>query len=93
MAGIKVAVGEEYFEELRKNGCYYVDKTEMIYQIAAGGGARVTLFTRPRRFGKTLTMTMLRSFFDLARESKDVLYADFLLWYRIFPENGNGTRA
>lgn len=72
MAGIKVAVGEEYFEELRKNGCYYVDKTEMIYQIAAGGEARVTLFTRPRRFGKTLTMTMLRSFFDLARESKDV---------------------
>lgn len=72
MAGIKVAVGEEYFEELRKNGCYYVDKTEMIYQIAAGGGARVTLFTRPRRFGKTLTMTMLRSFFDLARKSKDV---------------------
>lgn len=72
MAGIRVAAGEEYFENLRKSGCYYVDKTELIYKIAADDGARVSLFTRPRRFGKTLTMTMLQSFFDITRNSKDV---------------------
>ncbi len=72
MAGFYLAVGEEFFDNLRRSGCYYVDKTELIYDIAAPGGPRVTLFTRPRRFGKTLTMSMLQSFFDITKDSRDV---------------------
>lgn len=72
MSNVQIAVGEEFFEDLRRRDCYYVDKTEMIYRIAGDENAKVTLFTRPRRFGKTLTMSMLQSFFDITRNSKDV---------------------
>lgn len=72
MPNVQIAVGEEFFEELRRENCYYVDKTEMIYQIARAEKTKVTLFTRPRRFGKTLTMSMFQSFFDITRDSKDM---------------------
>ena len=72
MAKFAVPVGIEFFEKLRRNGCYYVDKTELIYELAASKNVDVVLFTRPRRFGKTLTMSMLQSFFDITRDSKDV---------------------
>ena len=67
-----VSVGSEFFDELRRNNSYYVDKTELIYELVEKTDNKVTLFTRPRRFGKTLTMTMLDSFFDIRRDSHDV---------------------
>ena len=60
---LKLPVGIENFEEIRKLGFYYIDKTRLIEQLLQGW-AKVTLFTRPRRFGKTLNMSMLRSFFE-----------------------------
>ena len=60
---LKLPVGIENFEEIRRNRFYYVDKTKLIEQLVETGG-KVILFTRPRRFGKTLNMSMLRSFFE-----------------------------
>lgn len=59
---LKLPVGIENFEEIRKSGFYYVDKTKLIEQLLQNWG-KVNLFTRPRRFGKTLNMSMLRAFF------------------------------
>lgn len=64
-------VGKSNFEKVRKDGNYYIDKTDLIRQIV-NEGAEVTLFTRPRRFGKTLNMSMLESFFDIRRDSKEI---------------------
>ena len=69
---ISIAVGGEFFDRLREDHCYYVDKTELIYDLVHGTNNSVTLFTRPRRFGKTLTMSMIESFFDIRRDSKVV---------------------
>jgi hypothetical protein len=68
----QVSVGSEFFDDLRRNNSYYVDKTELIYELVEKTDNKVTLFTRPRRFGKTLTMTMFDSFFDIRRDSHDV---------------------
>lgn len=62
--GKKILLGTENFEELIKGNGYYVDKTELIHPLVEEVGNKVTLFTRPRRFGKTLTMRMLESFFS-----------------------------
>ena len=69
---MSVFVGGENFDELRNNGCYYVDKTELLYELGQNSKSKVTLFTRPRRFGKTLTMRMMESFFDIRRDSRTV---------------------
>ena len=58
----KVGVGKSDFEELRESGNYYVDKTELIYELVHDTDNKVTLFTRPRRFGKTLMMSMMENF-------------------------------
>ena len=63
---LKLPVGIDSFEKIRKNRFYYIDKTKLIEQLVETGG-EVTLFTRPRRFGKTLNMSMLRSFFEMVR--------------------------
>ena len=63
----RIAVGGEDFIALRKAGSYYVDKTDLLYELVEKNNA-VTLFTRPRRFGKTLTMKMMESFFDISRK-------------------------
>lgn len=68
---MKISVGAESFEALRQSGGYYVDKTELIYDLVNANNT-VTLFTRPRRFSKTLTMSMLESFFDCSRDSRAV---------------------
>ena len=60
----KLPVGIENFEEIRKEGFYYVDKSYLIRDLLNSWG-KVNLFTRPRRFGKTLNMSMLKSFFEL----------------------------
>ena len=72
---LKLPVGIENFEEIRRNRFYYVDKTKLIEQLVETGG-KVTLFTRPRRFGKTLNMSMLRSFFETGSDASlfDGLY-------------------
>ena len=58
----RLPIGMENFEEIRREDFYYVDKTAMIRDLLRSGG-KVTLFTRPRRFGKSLNMSMLKSFF------------------------------
>ena len=59
----KLPVGIENFEEIRKEGFYYIDKSGMIRDLLERWG-KVNLFTRPRRFGKSLNMSMLKSFFE-----------------------------
>ena len=54
-----IPVGISDFEEIRKNGFYYVDKTGLIEKLLKTAGVKATLITRPRRFGKTLGMSML----------------------------------
>lgn len=84
MADFMMPAGIEFFEQLRRNGCYYVDKSELIYKIAEQKNISVTLFTRPRRFGKTLTMSMLESFFDITRDSRDVFEGLDILKHKEF---------
>ena len=69
---VNIAVGDESFDEIRKTGLYYVDKSELLYDLVGQTNNKVTLFTRPRRFGKTLTMRMIESFFDIRRDSRAV---------------------
>ena len=64
---LKLPVGIESFEEIRKEGFYYIDKTGLIEQLLNQWG-KVNLFTRPRRFGKTLNMSMLRYFFEIGTD-------------------------
>ena len=61
---LKLPIGVESFEEIRTDGFYYVDKTKLIEELLNQWG-KVNLFTRPRRFGKSLNMSMLRSFFEV----------------------------
>ena len=65
---LKLPVGVDSFEKIRRNRFYYIDKTKLIEQLVEMGG-EVTLFTRPRRFGKTLNMSMLRSFFEIGADA------------------------
>ena len=58
----RIFIGAEFFRELREDNCYYVDKTGFIEELLSENPSKVSLFTRPRRFGKTLMMTMLRDF-------------------------------
>ena len=72
---IKLPVGIESFSEIRETGFYYVDKTKLVEQLLDQWG-KVNLFTRPRRFGKTLNMSMLRNFFEIGADKSlfDGLY-------------------
>ena len=63
----KLPIGIENFEEMQKQDFYYVDKTGLIVDLLAGWG-KVNLFTRPRRFGKTLNMSMLKCFFEIGTD-------------------------
>lgn len=65
----KLPVGIENFEEIRSEGFYYVDKTGLIRDLLENWG-KVNLFTRPRRFGKTLNMSMLKSFFEIGTDRR-----------------------
>ena len=68
MAGLKkLPIGIENFEKLRKEDFYYIDKTRLIEQLLTRWG-EVNLFTRPRRFGKSLNMSMLQSFFEIGKD-------------------------
>ena len=65
----KLPIGIENFAELQKEDFYYIDKTVLIKELLTGQ-AKVTLFTRPRRFGKSLNMSMLKYFFELGTDKK-----------------------
>ena len=67
---LSIPVGVSDFEEIRRNGYYYVDKSGLIGELHSTTGTKVTLITRPRRFGKTLGMSMLESFFDIRKDNK-----------------------
>ena len=75
MNTMKLPVGIDDFRKLRESDFYYVDKTRLIEQILQSW-SEVTLFTRPRRFGKTLNMSMLKSFFEIGTDKSlfDGLY-------------------
>ena len=70
--GLILGVGESDFAELRKEKEYYVDKTEILYELVHETKNKVTLFTRPRRFGKTLMMSMLENFFSIRKDSEGI---------------------
>lgn len=70
MACLNIPVGVSDFAEIRKNGYYYVDKSGLIEELLRTTATKVTLITRPRRFGKTLGMNMLAEFFDIRKDSR-----------------------
>lgn len=67
---LNIPVGVSDFEKIRENGFYYVDKSGLLEELLTKKTAEVTLITRPRRFGKTLGMSMLESFFDIRKDSR-----------------------
>lgn len=71
MKGLNIPVGVSDFEKIRSNGYYYIDKSGLIGELLRAG-AEVTLITRPRRFGKTLGMSMLENFFDIRKDSREL---------------------
>ena len=70
MVNLNLPVGVSDFERIRENGYYYIDKSGMITEILKTESTAVTLITRPRRFGKTLGMSMMSSFFDIRKDSR-----------------------
>ncbi len=70
MNKLNIPVGVSDFEEIRKNGYYYIDKSGLIEELIGRTGTKVTLITRPRHFGKTLGMSMLESFFNIRKNSR-----------------------
>lgn len=70
MVNLNLPVGVSDFERTRENGYYYIDKSGMITEILKTESTAVTLITRPRRFGKTLGMSMMLSFFDIRKDSR-----------------------
>lgn len=70
--GVPVPVGYEFFDEIIRNKSYYIDKTELLYELLAVNPAKVSLITRPRRFGKSLNMSMIECFLNIKRDSRDL---------------------
>ena len=76
------AIGEQDFRKMIENQYFYVDKTSFIKEWWENGDT-VTLITRPRRFGKTLTMDMLECFFSIQDTGQGRLFADLCIWKEI----------
>ena len=70
MTQLNIPVGISDFEKIRNAGYYYVDKSGLIKELLKTESTEVTLITRPRRFGKTLAMSMLADFFDIRKDSR-----------------------
>lgn len=70
MKKLNVPVGVSDFAEIRQNGYYYIDKSGLISDLLQTTGSKVTLITRPRRFGKTMAMSMLENFFDIRKDTR-----------------------
>ena len=71
MTPLKIPVGISDFKKLRENGYYYIDKSGLIADLLTNN-SEVTLITRPRRFGKTLAMSMLANFFDIRKKTQNL---------------------
>ncbi len=69
---INIRSSYDSFRDLRENHAYYIDKTEMLEEYLIRRFDKAVLFTRPRRFGKTLTMTMFRDFLDIRQDSRNI---------------------
>ncbi len=87
----KVGIGYQDFEKIRKNNIFYVDKTDFISQWW-GNGDEVTLITRPRRFGKTLNMSMLYYFFSVKNKDRGDLFEGLKIWEEKSPDEGYSYR-
>lgn len=72
MKELNIPVGISSFAVIRENGYYYIDKTGLISELIRTNPVQVTLITRPRRFGKTLAMSMLSEFFDIRKDNKEM---------------------
>ena len=72
MGNIHIPVGTSNFAEIRQENYYFVDKSGLIEELLKTDGTKVTLITRPRRFGKTLAMSMLAEFFDIRKDSSEL---------------------
>jgi len=78
---LSLPIGIEDFKEVRKDGYYYVDKTALIEQVLEKR-SKVTLFTRPRRFGKSLNISMLRNFFEIVLHLMDCIFRKILSYVK-----------
>lgn len=87
MSKLSIPVGISNFEKIRNGGFYYIDKTGLIAELVRSS-AEVTLITRPRRFGKTLGMSMLESFLTSAKTQKNYSMASKFHTKRIYVRNG-----
>ena len=76
-----VAIGIQDFEKLITSGCFYIDKTDFIREWWDSGD-EVTLITRPRRFGKTLNMSMLERFFSTNYARQGSVFQGLSIWER-----------
>ncbi len=72
-------LGIEFYETVATD-CYYVDKTGLLESIVAYPSGTCLLFTRPRRFGKTLMLSMLQSFFEKSSKDKSIYFQDKKIW-------------
>ena len=75
----KIGIGIQNFEKLREKDCFYVDKTSFIQEWWESNDD-VTLITRPRRFGKTLNMSMVEAFFSLNYADRGELFEGLFIW-------------
>ena len=75
----KITIGTQDFEKLRTENCFYIDKTDFIKEWWENGDS-VTLITRPRRFGKTLNMSMLECFFSMKYANREDLFEELSIW-------------
>ena len=85
----RISIGRDDYRNLIENNGYYVDKTLLIKEFLEND-AMVTLITRPRRFGKTLNLTMVREFLDITKNSKDI-FEDTKIMQTEYAEKLNST--
>ena len=74
-----ISIGKQDFSSLRENNCFYIDKSDLIREWWDSQD-EITLITRPRRFGKTLNMSMLNYFFSNLYTDKKALFEDLSIW-------------
>ncbi|KYF46707.1 hypothetical protein BE04_01845 [Sorangium cellulosum] len=77
---LRIALGIDDFRKLRESGLEYVDKTRLIRELIDAEDSQVALLPRPRRFGKTLNLSMLRWFFEKRQEDLSRLFEDLSIW-------------
>lgn len=86
-----VSIGNQDFEKIRTNNNFYIDKTDFIREWWEAAD-EVTLITRPRRFGKTLNMSMLEKFFSIDYKGRGDLFEGLAIWEEKSPEGGKSSK-